>query len=64
MHDAAKKGRSPAFTHLEPDTFLEEYDQNADRLFYFDEGPRATDEAYFESLSKSAEEPDNSLEAL
>ena len=40
------------------DIFLEEMTRNADRVFYFDEG-RSYDEAYFESLSKSAEEPDH-----
>jgi hypothetical protein len=37
------------------DTFLDELTRNADRVFYFDEGPKY-DEAYFEGLSKSAEE--------
>jgi len=59
MHDAAKKGRSPALLTWNR-YFPGGYDQKCRPIILFRRGAESYDEAYFESLSKSAEEPDNS----
>jgi len=41
------------------DTFLEDLTRNADRVFYFDEGPRSTPKLISKAYPKSAENPDN-----
>jgi hypothetical protein len=41
LYDAAKESRSPALL-TRTDTFQEDMTRNTDRVFYFDEGPRAT----------------------
>ena len=41
MHDAAKEAAVLLYSHG-IDTLLEDPTRNADRVFYFDEGPRAT----------------------
>jgi len=50
---------SPTLLHPEP-ICSEGLTRNANRIFYFDEGLIATDEAHCESLSAGAEEPDHS----
>ena len=41
LHDAAKEAAVLLYSHG-TDTFQEDMTKNADRVFYFDEGPRAT----------------------
>jgi len=41
LHDAAEEATVLLYAHG-TDTFLEDPTRNADRVFYFDEGPRAT----------------------
>jgi len=41
FHDAAKEAAVLLYSPG-TDTFLEDMTRNADRVFYFDEGPRAT----------------------
>jgi len=41
LHDAAKEDAVMLYLPG-TDTFLEDMTRNADRVFYFDEGPRAT----------------------
>jgi len=41
LHDAAKEAAILLYSPR-TDTFLEDMTRNADRVFYFDEGPRAT----------------------
>jgi hypothetical protein len=52
LHDAAKEAAVLLYSPV-GDTFLEDLTRNADRVFYFDEGPRVTTKTYFEGLSKA-----------
>jgi hypothetical protein len=52
LHDAAKED-AVLLTHLEPILFLEDMTRNADRVFYFDEGPRATKKFISKAYPKS-----------
>jgi hypothetical protein len=49
LHDAAK-GAAVLLYSPGTDTFLEDMTKNADRVFYFDEGPRATTKLIFRKL--------------
>jgi hypothetical protein len=61
LHDVAKE---PVVLLYSPgtDTFLEDMTRNADRVFYFDEGPRATTKLISKALSE-AQTSQRTLEA-
>ena len=52
MSDAAKEAAVLLYS-LELDTFLEDLTRNADRVFYFDEGPRTTPRLVTKASSKT-----------
>ena len=58
LHDAAKEAAVLLYS-TGTDTFLEDMTKNADQSILFRRGAESYNEAYFESLSKSAEEPDH-----
>jgi hypothetical protein len=58
LHDAAKETAVLLYSSG-TDTFLEDMTRNADRIFLLRRRAKSYDKAYFESLSKSAEEPDH-----
>jgi hypothetical protein len=52
LHDAAKEAAVLLYSPG-TDTFLEDMTKNADRVFYFDEGPRATTELISKAYPKA-----------
>jgi hypothetical protein len=61
LHDAAKEAADLLYAPG-TDTFLEEMTRNADRVFYFDEGPRATAKLISKAYPK-AQKGQTTLEA-
>jgi len=61
MSDAAKEAAVLLYP-LGTDTFLEDMTKNADRVFYFDEGPRATTKLILKAYPK-AQKSQTTLEA-
>ena len=61
ISDAAKEA---AVLHYSPgtDTFLEDLTRNADRVFYFEEGPRAEPKQIFKAYPR-AQKSQSTLEA-
>jgi DNA polymerase I len=62
LHDAAKEAAVLLYSPG-TDTFLEDMTRNADRVFYFDEGPRATTELISKAYPK-AQKSQTTLEAF
>ena len=52
LHDAAKEAAVLLYSPG-TDTFLEDMARNADRVFYFDEGPRATTKVISKACPKA-----------
>lgn len=61
LHDAAKEATVLLYS-TGTDTFLEDMTRNADRVFYFDEGPRATTKLISKTYPK-AQKSQMTLEA-
>ena len=61
FHDAAKEAEVLLYSPG-TDTFLEDLTRNADRVFYFDEGPRATTKLISKAYPK-AQKSQTTLEA-
>ncbi|MGD0952725.1 MAG: hypothetical protein ABR985_10100 [Methanotrichaceae archaeon] len=61
LHDAAKEAAVLLYSPG-TDTFLEDMTKNADRVFYFDEGPRATTKLISKAYPK-AQKSQTTLEA-
>ena len=61
LHDAAKEAVVLVYSPG-TDTFLEDMARNADRVFYFDEGPRATTKLISKAYPK-AQKSQRTLEA-
>jgi hypothetical protein len=61
LHDAAKEAAVLLYSPG-TDTFLEDMTKNADRVFYFDEGPRATTKLISKAFTK-AQKNQRTLEA-
>ena len=61
LHDAAKEATVLLYSPG-TDTFLEDMTKNADRVFYFDEGPRATTKLISKAYPK-AQKSQTTLEA-
>ena len=62
LHDAAKEATVLLYSPG-TDTFLEDMTKNADRVFYFDEGPRATTKLISKAYPK-AQKSQTTLEAF
>ena len=62
LHDAAKEAAVLLYSPS-TDTFLEDLTRNADRVFYFDEGPRAKPKLISKAYPR-AEKSQRALEAF
>ena len=58
MSDAAKEAAMLLYSPSS-DPFLEDLARNADRVWYFDEGPRASPRLVSKGVSESEKEPDH-----